>query len=653
MVLRGVCGPGRLVLLRLLPGAVDGELGNLLLSTDERVSAATRKGDRGGGGSAIANLMVKGQGKRRRASPGCFSTEGRVGAKVHQHDPREEDSLGRPECFTRSQIGAIPHPGGDGAKGSTGGSRFARNAPPWWSGTGPHATTWHPTARSSARMMGVLKVSVGDPLKCMTSLIREQKEKKEIQCMNSRADAPGGVGATKRIELKREEDDRMSESRKGSFGAIMDILQGKDKLRQAREVLRGDFLAKSSRAAQKTKREQVLAMARASIGQGRQIFPLQLGTIEDVAAAIKAGGWTSGDQYLNELKLMHVEAGFEVTPQMGKLLTDCKRSIRRNRGPVKRAPEVNLNDIEQLKWMLCCKDPRRTLRPALAYAWAVIWMLREIEVGAMRWKDVKVNEQNKRITIFIPLSKCDQQGLGVRRTLQCCMSRSCPRWCCWKVWAEIYKAYRGAERDPSEFIFQDTAGRKLSKAKMVEGWAMVTNDEIQGHSARRSGAMNYVRLGMPIQELAFLGRWKSSVVLSYAEDALQSEPANKSISNGRTPKPKKEAQSSDKAHDEDLVTDLPKELNDKSPGQELLVSELPKKLWVASTAYSSRERVWHQVEGASWNVPIETWTSICGWPFSRNSSKVVLQSQLTLCQRKCKKCLRKACGDAREVEVAS
>ena len=66
-------------------------------------------------------------------------------------------------------------------------------------------------------------------------------------------------------------------------------------------------------------------MARASLGQGRQIFPLQLSTIEDVAAAIKAGGWSSGDQYLNELKLMHVEAGFEVTLQMNKLLVDCKR----------------------------------------------------------------------------------------------------------------------------------------------------------------------------------------------------------------------------------------------------------------------------------------------------------------------------------------
>ena len=42
---------------------------------------------------------------------------------------------------------------------------------------------------------------------------------------------------------------------------------------------------------------------------------------------------------------------------------------------------------------------------------------------------------------------------------------------------------------------------------------------------RRSGVMDDVRLGLPIQELALLGRWKSSVVLTYAEDALQSEPA--------------------------------------------------------------------------------------------------------------------------------
>ena len=150
-------------------------------------------------------------------------------------------------------------------------------------------------------------------------------------------------------------------------------------------------------------------------------------------------------------------------------------------------------------------------------------MLREIEVSAMRWRDVTVNQQFKRITIFIPLSKCDQQGLGVRRALQCCMRKSCPRWCCWRVWNEIWKAYWGNERDPQEYIFQDSENKKLSD---------------QGQDGGRLGTSSRTRYTGPfsqeirgpcetghahtIQELAFVGWWKSSVVLTYAEDALQS-----------------------------------------------------------------------------------------------------------------------------------
>ena len=194
----------------------------------------------------------------------------------------------------------------------------------------------------------------------------------------------------------------------------------------------------------------------------------------------------------------------------------------------------------------------------------------------------------------------------------------------------MWKALRGAEKEPHEFVFQDSQGKKLSKAKMVEGWAMVTSENIQGHSARRSGAMGYVRLGMPIQELAFLGRWRSSVVLTYAEDALQSEPANKNLRLVEPPKTKKQP----KSREEDLERERPmgsgppagsatKNVEAEDPPNdrgkcEVVVTELPKKLWVASTAYNSRERVWHQVEEAGWDVPIETWTSVCGWPFSRN-----------------------------------
>ena len=42
----------------------------------------------------------------------------------------------------------------------------------------------------------------------------------------------------------------------------MNILKGKEELARARRELREGFMAKSSRASQRTKREQVMAMAR-------------------------------------------------------------------------------------------------------------------------------------------------------------------------------------------------------------------------------------------------------------------------------------------------------------------------------------------------------------------------------------------------------
>ena len=41
--------------------------------------------------------------------------------------------------------------------------------------------------------------------------------------------------------------------------------------------------------------------------------------------------------------------------------------------------------------------------------------------------------------------------------------------------------------------------------------------------------MIYVRAGLPLQEVAFLGRWKSNTVLIYAEEALEEIPANQRL----------------------------------------------------------------------------------------------------------------------------
>ena len=107
-------------------------------------------------------------------------------------------------------------------------------------------------------------------------------------------------------------------TKRGPFEEVMNILKGKEELAKARRELREGFMAKSSRASQRTKREQVMAMAREACSRGERVFPLAVETVENVAAAIKAVGWTSGDQYVNELKLMHrSRLGSESATQQG------------------------------------------------------------------------------------------------------------------------------------------------------------------------------------------------------------------------------------------------------------------------------------------------------------------------------------------------
>ena len=47
-----------------------------------------------------------------------------------------------------------------------------------------------------------------------------------------------------------------------------------------------------------------------------------------------------------------------------------------------------------------------------------------------------------------------------------------------------------------------------------------------GHSARRTGALRYIRHGWAIPQVAYLGRWKSAVIYEYVAEALESLPVN-------------------------------------------------------------------------------------------------------------------------------
>jgi hypothetical protein len=58
---------------------------------------------------------------------------------------------------------------------------------------------------------------------------------------------------------------------------------------------------------------------------------------------------------------------------------------------------------------------------------------------------------------------------------------------------------------------------------------------VSGHSTRRSGALQYIRKGWAVSQVAYLGRWKSNVILEYAQEALETMAINAGNTFGKTP----------------------------------------------------------------------------------------------------------------------
>ena len=91
-----------------------------------------------------------------------------------------------------------------------------------------------------------------------------------------------------------------------------------DAFKFIKELNKG-YWAQSTLAVKKSRREEICKLARMVAPQG--IFlPLSKEIVEATAAALKAAKLASADQYLGELKLMQIEAGFAMEPWYKKPL---------------------------------------------------------------------------------------------------------------------------------------------------------------------------------------------------------------------------------------------------------------------------------------------------------------------------------------------
>ena len=116
------------------------------------------------------------------------------------------------------------------------------------------------------------------------------------------------------------------------------LAASKRSMKSAVDKLKANFWAPSSKASRDVKRSEVMRLAKLVAGANMQIFPLSQDVVEGVAACLKDANMKSGDQYLNELKLCHVERGFDLPPWLIRTLAHVQEGFDQKQRTCQKSP---------------------------------------------------------------------------------------------------------------------------------------------------------------------------------------------------------------------------------------------------------------------------------------------------------------------------
>ena len=289
--------------------------------------------------------------------------------------------------------------------------------------------------------------------------------------------------------------------------------------------IEADFLSATSRSATAS-RLKTMRVIMGELAPTQPWASLKVSTqnLKAVGSVLKVAGYRAAPTYLHDLKVRHVENGHAWTDHLDLTFKRVKRALERDSGPRCKAPEVPEADLRRKPW------PRvRTTGVKLAhelFLFAMVWMLRAFELTYIQAQHLEVDSANKTVSLKWTKSKGDQKASGLRRTLGCrCASVDCDALCPFKICVNLRDKLIALHPSATHLAWSGVRVVK-DKSVIVKAWNAIFRIKVGGHSARRTGALRYIRSGWAIPQVAYLGRWKSDVIYQYAEEALAAMPVN-------------------------------------------------------------------------------------------------------------------------------
>ena len=188
-------------------------------------------------------------------------------------------------------------------------------------------------------------------------------------------------------------------------------------------------------------------------------LPLTPEVIEKVSASLKAGGYKSVRQFFSRARREHiVSTCLQVPPEVELSMKDAVRSLERGLGGPALKEAFRREDIK-----LAVKS-RDECGVAALIALGIWFLLRELEIAALRVRDIVIDIDQKTVSLTLSASKTDTVGNSVVRTHKCYCSfvdkGMCPYHASLKFLPHMPK-------DPAPPLFSSGAGQPLAKQEVI------------------------------------------------------------------------------------------------------------------------------------------------------------------------------------------
>lgn len=445
---------------------------------------------------------------------------------------------------------------------------------------------------------------------------------------------------------------------------------------QALQALQRDYTASSSKGPNNSLLRTWEPMRR-RMHQGRNdCFPLTVDKLARVGAAFKSCGYRSFANYLSKAKEQHIVMGGEWSDELQLEGRRVVRSVTRGIGPVQQRTPLDIDRIlHAQKGRKIDHQPLVVDGPVGPYCLMVLgcyFLLREAEASLLLKGNVLLDTDRKQVTFRLPSSKTDAAAAGVERSWGCLCEthgmEGCPFHLAHLQSQFLYKLF--GHQHPGQLPFFPTAqGVTVEKIKVVETFEQVhtrlglpTTDEdgcrlLGGHSMRLAGARMLSAAGLHIYQIELLARWKSPMLLHYAQSApltrLTEDYAGTTRSNR-----------------DDLLDTIRHEISclDRKPQTDTTITDIQNKLNElevklqsvdARTGTMIQEQLlrikqqlldrpceylrnltsgtWHVVQQDGIGHAPANWTTICGWKFAM-AQFVRCAKAPTVKDKRCDKC---------------